>query len=65
MKAALVSLPTALQGRWGVGAPAQSMGVGNTALLAQPLLGLTASRQCPGHVLLQTLELATQWERAQ
>jgi len=64
MKAAPVTLPAALQGRLGVDAPAQFMGVGNTALLAQPLLGLIASRQCPGHVLLQTLELATQWARA-
>ena len=65
MKAAPATLPTALQGRLGGGAPAHFMGVGNTALLAQPLLGLIASRQCPGHVLLQTLELATQWARAQ
>ncbi len=65
MKAAPVTLPTALQLRLGVDAPSQFMGVGNTALLAQPLLGLIASRQCPGHVLLQTLELAAQWGRAQ
>jgi len=64
MKAAPVTLPTTLQGRLGVDAPAQFMGVGNTALLAQPLLGLIASRQCPGHVLLQTLEQTAQWTRA-
>ncbi len=65
MKATPVTLPTALQGRLGVAAPAPFMGVGNTALLAQPLLGLIASRQCPCHVLLQTLELTAQWARAQ
>ncbi len=39
--------------------------IGNTALLDEPLLGLVASRQCSGHVLLQTLELAAQWAREQ
>ncbi|MBK9441751.1 MAG: hypothetical protein IPN53_10735 [Comamonadaceae bacterium] len=45
MKAAPVILPTALQVRLGVDAHAHFMGVGNTALLTQPLLGLIAKRQ--------------------
>ena len=65
MKAAPVILPSVLQERLGNDAQPQFMGVGNAALLAQPLLGLIASRQCPGHVLLQTLELAAQWARAE
>ena len=65
MKAAPVILPTALLVRLGVGTPPGFMAVGNTALLAEPLLGLIASRQCPGHVLLQTLEQAAQWARMQ
>ena len=32
------------------------VGVGETALLSKPLLGLIASRECPGKVLLETLE---------
>lgn len=37
------------------------VGVGAPALLAEPLLGLIASRECPGHVLLETLERVPQW----
>jgi len=65
MKATLVILPTALRERLGVDASRQFMGIGNVALLTEPLLGLIASRQCPGHVLLQTLELAAQWAHSQ
>ncbi|MFB1508815.1 MAG: DNA-processing protein DprA [Thiocapsa sp. C3-sup] len=39
--------------------------VGNTALLEEPLLGLLVSRDCPGRVLLDTLELIPQWVRDQ
>ena len=35
--------------------------VGNVDLLAEPLLGLIASRECPGHVLLETLERVPAW----
>ena len=65
MKAVPVILPTVLQERLGGGVPLQFMAVGNTALLDAPLLGLIASRQCPGQVLLDTLELAAQWARSQ
>ena len=65
MKSAPVILPNTLSERFGANAPPQFMAIGNTDLLNEPLIGLIASRECPGHVLLQTLELATQWARAQ
>lgn len=37
------------------------VGIGNAALLAEPLLGLIASRQCPGQVFIATLERVPQW----
>jgi len=39
-------------------------GVGNPALLDRPLLGLISSRECPGHVLLETLDLVPEWVKA-
>lgn len=38
--------------------------VGNVDLLAEPLLGLIASRECPGRVLLETLALVPEWVKA-
>lgn len=35
--------------------------VGNIGLLAEPLLGLISSRECPGHVLVETLERVPAW----
>lgn len=40
---------------------ARIVGAGETALLAEPLLGLIASRECPGHVLLETLDRVPEW----
>jgi predicted Rossmann fold nucleotide-binding protein DprA/Smf involved in DNA uptake len=40
------------------------VGVGETALLDEPLLGLIASRECPGHVLLETLDRVPEWVKA-
>lgn len=37
------------------------VGAGETALLTEPLLGLIASRECPGHVLLETLDRVPEW----
>ena len=39
-------------------------GVGHPALLDEPLLGLLASRNCPGRLLLDTLEEIPAWVRA-
>lgn len=36
-------------------------GVGNAELLTEPLLGLLTSRECPGSVLLETLDRIPQW----
>ena len=38
--------------------------VGNAALLDEPLLGLIASRECPGHVFLETLDLVPEWVKS-
>lgn len=43
---------------------ARIVGAGGTALLAEPLLGLIASRECPGHVLLETLDCVPEWVKA-
>ena len=40
---------------------ASLQGVGHPALLDEPLLGLLASRNCPGRVLLDTLEEIPGW----
>jgi predicted Rossmann fold nucleotide-binding protein DprA/Smf involved in DNA uptake len=40
------------------------MGVGNAVLLAEPLIGFLASRACPAHVLIETLNLVPQWVAA-
>jgi predicted Rossmann fold nucleotide-binding protein DprA/Smf involved in DNA uptake len=40
---------------------ARIIGDGETSLLSKPLLGLIASRECPGNVLLETLERVPQW----
>lgn len=38
--------------------------VGESSLLEEPLLGLIASRECPGHVLLETLDRVPEWVKA-
>ena len=43
---------------------ARIIGVGETSLIDKPLLGLIASRECPGNVLLATLERVPQWVKA-
>lgn len=43
---------------------AQLFGIGNADLLAEPLLGFIASRECPGHALIETLERVPQWAQA-
>ena len=64
MKPASVILPASLRDRLGADAPEQLAGVGNAALLDEPLLGLLSSRECPGHVLLETLERVPEWVKA-
>lgn len=43
---------------------ASLQGVGHPALLDEPLLGLLASRNCPGRALLDTLEEIPGWVQA-
>ena len=64
MKPIPVPLPTHCAQRVGSDLAAQLVGAGATALLTEPLLGLIASRECPGHVLLETLDRVPQWVKA-
>lgn len=61
MTPAPIALPATLRDRLGTDAPDQLTGLGNAALLMEPLLGLVASRECPGHVLLETLDRVPHW----
>ncbi len=64
MKVAPVTLPPRSAQRVGPELAARIVGAGETALLAQPLLGLIASRECPGHVLIETLDRVPEWVKA-
>lgn len=64
MKPSPIILPAILCDRLGAAAPEQFAGIGNAALLDEPLLGLIASRECPGHVFLETLDLVPEWVKA-
>lgn len=64
MKPVLVTLTTTLIQRLDTAALTKFAAVGNVRLLDVPLLGLIASRECPGHVLLETLEYVPQWVQA-
>jgi predicted Rossmann fold nucleotide-binding protein DprA/Smf involved in DNA uptake len=64
MKPAPVTLPSPGARRIEPEIAARIIGVGETALLAEPLLGLIASRECPGHVLLETLDCVPEWVKA-
>jgi predicted Rossmann fold nucleotide-binding protein DprA/Smf involved in DNA uptake len=64
MKPAPVTLPPHIAQRVGFESASRIVGAGETALLAEPLLGLIASRECPGHVLLETLDRVPEWVKA-
>ena len=64
MKPAPVTLPPLCTQRVGPEIATRIVGAGETALLAEPLLGLIASRECPGHILLETLARVPQWVNA-
>ena len=64
MKPAPVTLPALCAQRIGPELAARVVGAGETALLDEPLLGLIASRECPGHVLLETLDRLPEWVKA-
>ena len=64
MKSTPVTLPPQCARRVGAEFAAQIVGAGETALLTEPLLGLIASRECPGSVLLETLDRVPEWVKA-
>ena len=64
MKPAPVALPPLCAQRAGIEVATRIVGAGATALLAEPLLGFIASRECPGHVLLETLDRVPEWVKA-
>lgn len=64
MKSSIVALPSDCLRRIGPDLAARILGVGESSLLAEPLLGLIASRECPGHVLLETLDCVPEWVKA-
>jgi predicted Rossmann fold nucleotide-binding protein DprA/Smf involved in DNA uptake len=61
MRLSSVNLPSDRAQRVGPEFVAEIRGTGNTALLSDPLLGLIGSRECPGQVLLETLEHVPEW----
>jgi predicted Rossmann fold nucleotide-binding protein DprA/Smf involved in DNA uptake len=61
MKPAPLTLPPHCAQRVGTELAARIVSAGATALLAEPLLGFIASRECPGHVLLETLDRVPEW----
>lgn len=64
MKPAPISIPPHLATRIPAETAVCIVGVGETALLSEPLLGLISSRECPGHILIETLERVPQWVQA-
>ncbi len=56
-----ITLPAHLSPRISADVVARLVGVGEMTLLAEPLLAFIASRACPGHVLLETLDQVPQW----
>lgn len=64
MNPAPVTLPAHCAQRAGIEVATRIVGAGETALLAERLLGLLASRECPGHVLLDTLDRVPEWVAA-
>jgi predicted Rossmann fold nucleotide-binding protein DprA/Smf involved in DNA uptake len=64
MKAAPVTLPPHNARCVGTELATGVVGVGEAALLAEPLLGLLSSRECPGHVLFETLDYVPEWIKA-
>ena len=64
MKPTHVTLPPQYAKRVAPELASRIVGAGETALLAGPLLGLIASRECPGHILLDTLDRVPEWVKA-
>ena len=63
MKPSALPLPTALLAKVGEQAKQNWTAIGNPDLLQEPLIGLIASRQCPGSVFLKTIDRIPQWTK--
>jgi predicted Rossmann fold nucleotide-binding protein DprA/Smf involved in DNA uptake len=61
MIAQVIEIPSVLAARLGANSESPLFGVGAAALLNEPLLGFIASRECPGHILIDTLDRVPQW----
>jgi predicted Rossmann fold nucleotide-binding protein DprA/Smf involved in DNA uptake len=61
MKLASLSISANCAQRVGAEFAARVIGVGETSLIDKPLLGLIASRECPGNILISTLERIPEW----
>jgi len=61
MTPAPISLPPRLAQRVKPETATRLIGVGNAALLEEPLIGFIASRACPASVLIETLDCVPQW----
>ena len=64
MKPAPATLPSHCVQRVDPDLSTQIVGAGETVLLSELLLGLIASRECPGHVLLEILDRVPEWVKA-
>ena len=64
MRATAATLPSHCAQRVGPELTARIVGAGETALLAESLLGLVASRECPGNVLHETIDRVPEWVKA-
>ena len=64
MKPELITIPESIQKRFDADKPLQLVGVGKEALLERPLLALIASRECPGHIMIETLDRIPEWIKA-
>lgn len=64
MKPAPVTLPPLCAQHAGIETSSKIVCIGESALLAEPLLGFIASRECPGYVLLETLDSLPEWVSA-
>lgn len=58
-----IALPEHASDAQGIPADRHFHAIGNAALLTESLLGLLSSRECPGNVLLETLDRIPEWVR--
>ena len=59
-----IEIPTSLETGRGAIAANPICGIGQASLLAEPLLGFVASRECPSQIFIETLDRVSQWVRA-